>query len=334
MADMTRRNFALGAATLPFGANLSTSVRAQTNPSTSVRAEAAVIKFVVPVPPGGTLDPIARLVQAGFQEKLGVTVVVENKAGASGSIGAAQVARSAPDGNTWLFVYETQAINPFLMDLPFDSEKDLEPVQLIATAPAILATHPSRPWKDARELIAAAKAKPDSITYGSTGAGSIGHLAMTLLTERAGVRMIHTPYRGGGPAINDAIAGHVDTVVGSVALTIPQLRAKKLSGLVNFGATRAASAPDIPTAAEIGLTGVEAYAWWGVFAPRGTPQEVKDRFGKLVADILRDERNARMLSDGQYDLRLNGSAELKTFFSEQMKTWSQVIKSHGIKASG
>jgi tripartite-type tricarboxylate transporter receptor subunit TctC len=218
MTTVTRRNFVTSALTAPIAVPSLRSVRAQT----------ATMKLVVPVPPGGTLDPIARVVQAGLQQRLGVTVVVENKPGASGSIGTAQVAKSAPDGNTLLFVYETHAINPLLMSLPFDSEKDLEPVQLIATAPAILAKHSARPWKDLSELIAAAKEKPNSISYATTGSGSIGHLAMTVLTDRAGIQMIHTPYRGGGPAMNDVIAGHVDTVIGSVALRVHSLEREKL----------------------------------------------------------------------------------------------------------
>ena len=320
-STVTRRTFMAGALSAPLAGASFTSLRAQAGP----------IKLIVPVPPGGTLDPIARLVQQGLQEKLGVTVVVENRPGASGSVGTAEVVRSAPDGNTWLFVYETHAINPFLRNLPFNTETDLEPIQLIATAPAILAKHAARPWRDLGELIAAAKDKPDSISYATTGSGSIGHLAMTMLAERAGVRMVHVPYRGGGPAMNDAIGGHVDTIIGSVALTTPQIRAQKIVGLLNFGANRVAGAPDVPTAAENGFPGLEAYAWWGVFAPRGTPAEIKGRFARLIASILREDANARKLTEAQFDLRLNGPDELRDFVAGQMQTWGQVVKRHGIK---
>jgi tripartite-type tricarboxylate transporter receptor subunit TctC len=291
-----------------------------------------VIKLIVPVPPGGTVDPIARVAQLGLQQKLGATVVVENKPGASGSIGAAEVAKAEPDGNTWLFAYETQAINPALMRLSFDSEKDLEPVQLIGTSPAILAKHPSRPWKNIQELITAAKDKPNSISYASTGLGSIGHLAMTLLSDKAGIQLIHAPYRGGGPAINDAIAGHVDSVVGSVALTQPHIKAGRLVGLLNFGNKRLASMPDIPTAAESGFAGLEAYAWWGVFAPKGTPQPIVDRFAAALAETLREDKKARGMFDSwQVGLRLGGPQEFRTFFAKQMKQWGQVVAEHSIK---
>src|SRR5262249_21441001 len=150
--------------------------------------------------------------------RLGTIIVIENKPGASGSIGTAQVAKSPPDGSNWVFVFDTHAVNPFLQNLSFDTENDLEPVLLIGTAPNVVATHPQRPFKTFADVIAAAKAKPDSVTYGSIGSGSLGHLTMVLLSERAGVKMVHVPYRGGGPLMNDALAGHVDLAIGSAAL--------------------------------------------------------------------------------------------------------------------
>ena len=150
------------------------------------------------------------MVQPGLQQRLNTTIIIENKPGASGSLGAAQVAKSPPDGSNWLFVFDTHAVNPFLQSLPFDTEKELEPVLLIGTAPNVVATHPGRPFKTFADVIAAAKTKPDSVTYGSIGSGSLGHLTMVLLGQRAGVKMVHVPYRGGGPLMNDALAGHVD----------------------------------------------------------------------------------------------------------------------------
>ena len=149
------------------------------------------------------------------------------------------MAKSPPDGSNWLFVFDTHAVNPFLQNLPFDTEKDLEPVLLIGTAPNVLATHPGRPYKTFADVIAAAKAKPDSVTYGSIGSGSLGHLTMVLLAQRAGVKMVHVPYRGGGPLMNDALAGHVDLAIGSAALITPQVNGGKLRGLAQTGATRA-----------------------------------------------------------------------------------------------
>ena len=317
MPNLTRRAVVIGAVAAPLVA----------------RAQSPVIKIVVPFPPGGTVDPIARLAQPGLQQRLGASIVIENKSGASGSIGAAQLAKSPPDGNTWLFVFDTHAVNPALIpNLPFDTEKELDPVLLIGTAPYILAKHPSRPWRHLGDLIDAAKAKPDSISFATVGSGSVGHLAMAQLSKRAGVRLIHAPYRGGGPAMNDALAGHVDTIIGSAALATPQLKAEKLVGLVNTGAKRLPSLPDIATAAESGFPGFEAYAWWGVFAPAGTPKPVVERFAGALTEIFREERNARTLSEAQQiELRLGGPDELRTFFAEQMKLWGTIIREEGIK---
>src|SRR5471032_3444443 len=234
---LTRRTLVLGGIAAPLAAQV--PAQAQTWPS-------GIIKIIVPFPPGGTTDPIARMVQPGLQQRLGATLIIENKPGASGSVGTGLVVKSPPDGNTWLFVFDTHAVNPFLFDLPFDTAKDLDPVMLIGTAPNVLATHPSRPFKTFADVVAAAKVKPDTITYASIGSGSVGHLTMTLLSQRAGCKLVHVPYRGGGPAMNDAIAGHVDMIIGSAALVMPQVTAKSIVPLLQTGKTRMANLPEVP----------------------------------------------------------------------------------------
>ena len=273
---ITRRSMIAGAALAPFLAR-SRIARAQNWPS-------GIIKIVVPFPPGGTVDPIARLVQTGLQQRLGATIVIENKSGGSGSAGTASVAKSAPDGNTWLFVFDTHAVNPFLQNLPFDTVKDLDPVVLIGTAPNVLATHPSRPYKTLADVIEAAKAKPDTLTYASVGSGSVGHLTMVQLTKRAGIKMVHVPYRGGGPAMNDAIAGHVDFIIGSAALVMPQVSAATIRPILQTGKTRMPTLQAVPSAIESGFAGFESYAWWGVFAPAGTPKPINERFGNALLE--------------------------------------------------
>jgi tripartite-type tricarboxylate transporter receptor subunit TctC len=297
------------------------------------RAQSPTIKLVVPFPPGGIVDPIARLAQPGLQQRLGAGVVVENKSGASGSIGAALVAKSPPDGTTWLFVFDSHAVNPALIpNLPFDSEKDLEPVVLIGTAPYVLAQHPDRPYRTFADIVAAAKARPDSYSFGTVGSGSVGHLAMAQLAKQAGVRLTHVPYRGGGPALNDALAGHVDSVIGSAALVTNQIQAGKLRAVLNTGAKRLARLPDVPTAAESGFPGFEANAWWGVFAPAGTPRPMIERFAAALTEVLREERAARQLSESfQIDLRLGGPEDLRAFFAAQMRQWGAVVREEGIK---
>ncbi len=319
--QITRRSLMLGAMATPFAAP--SIARAQNLPN--------VIKIVVPFPPGGTVDPIARMVQPGLQQKLGTTIIIENKPGASGSLGAALVAKSPPDGSNWIFVFDTHAVNPFLQNLPFDTEKDLEPVLLIGTAPNVVATHPNKPFKNFADVLAAAKAKPDSVTYGSIGSGSLGHLTMVLLGERAGVKMVHVPYRGGGPLMNDTLAGHVDLAIGSAALVTPQVRGGKLRGVVQTGATRIPGLPDVQTVIEAGFPGFESYAWWGSFTTGRTPRAIVDRFSKAFAETLSEPTIKSRIEGMQITLRLGGPDEQRKFLAEQMKLWGPVVRKHGIK---
>jgi len=323
VTTISRRSLMLGAAAAPFAS----AAIAQT-------ASGTIMKIVVPFPPGGTVDPIARMVQPGLQQRLNATVIIENKPGASGSLGAAQVAKSPPDGSNWLFVFDTHAVNPFLQNLPFDTEKDLEPLLLIGTAPNVLATPPGKPYKSFADVLAAAKSKPDTITYGSIGNGSLGHLTMVLLGQRAGVKMVHVPYRGGGPLMNDALAGHVDLAIGSAALITPQVRGGKLRGLLQTSATRVAGLPDVPTAIESGFAGFESYAWWGSFLAAKTPRETVDRYSKALAETLSEPTIRQRIEGMQITMQLGGPDVQRKFLADQMKLWGPVVKEHNIKADG
>src|SRR5258705_11074051 len=237
------------------------------------------IRLAVPYPPAGSTDVIARLVQPELQRRLGATVIIENRPGASGSIGTASVAKSPPDGSSWLFVFDNHAANPFVLgNLPFDTEKDLDPVLFIGTAPYVLATNPSKPFKTLADVIAAARAKPQTVSYGSVGSGSVRHLAMVLLSKQAGVRLVHVPYRGGGPAMNHAIARHVDLLVGSTALAVPQIQAGTIRGVAQTGKARTAALGMAPTVSESGVPNFEAYACRGGFAPPARPPAMSTSF--------------------------------------------------------
>jgi tripartite-type tricarboxylate transporter receptor subunit TctC len=321
---ITRRSMIAGAALAPFLAR-SRGAQAQNWPS-------SIIKIVVPFPPGGTVDPIARLVQNGLQQRLGATIVIENKSGGSGSAGTASVAKSAPDGNTWLFVFDTHAVNPFLQNLSFDTVKDLDPVVLIGTAPNVLATHPSRPYQTLADVIQGAKAKPDTLTYASVGSGSVGHLTMVQLTKRAGIKMVHVPYRGGGPAMNDAIAGHVDFIIGSAALVMPQVSAATIRPILQTGKTRMPTLQAVPNAIESGFAGFESYAWWGVFAPAGTPKSINDRFGNALIETLREPGISKQISENlQVTMLLGGPEDERKFLKAQMDLWGPVVQENNIK---
>jgi tripartite-type tricarboxylate transporter receptor subunit TctC len=324
--SFTRRSLVLGAISAPMTLPLVDQAQADTWPS-------GIIKIIVPFPPGGTVDPIARTAQPGLQQKLGATIVVENRPGSSGSLGTGLVAKSQPDGNTWLFVFDSHAVNPFLLDLDFDTVKDLTPVMLIGTAPNVLATHPSRPYKSFADVVTAAKAKPDSITYATIGSGSVGHLTMMLLSERAGCKLVHVPYRGGGPAMNDALAGHVDLIIGSAALVMPQVTAKSIVPLLQTGKTRISALSAVPTAIESGFAGLESYAWWGVFAPAGTPKPIVERFAAALSDSLRDPNVSKLLTESlQVTLRLGSPQDEANFLSEQMALWGPVVKENNVKS--
>jgi len=331
---VTRRSLVLGAVAAPLASQAGSLNGSQAWAETSAQNwPSGIIRIIVPFPPGGSVDPIARMAQPGMQQKLNATIVIENRPGSSGSMGTGLVAKSAPDGNSWVFVFDTHAVNPFLFDLDFDTTKDLDPVMLIGTAPNVLATHPSRPFKSFADVVAAAKAKPDTITYASIGSGSVGHLTMTLLSQRAGCKLVHVPYRGGGPAMNDALAGHVDMIIGSAALVMPQVNAKTIVPLLQTGKTRMPTLTGVPTAIESGFPGFESYAWWGVFAPHGTPKPIVDRFAAALADALRDPTVSKMLTESlQVSLRLGDAQEEAAFLAEQMALWGPVVKDNNIKS--
>ena len=322
---LTRRTLVLAGIAAPLAAPF--VARAQSWPSGPIR-------IVVAYPPGGSTDAIMRLVQPGLQHRLGATIVIENRSGASGSVGTAAVVKSPPDGNTWLAVFDNHAANPFVLPgLPYDTEKDLDPVLLIGTAPYVITTAKAKPYQTLADVLAFAKENPGKVSYGSVGSGSVGHLAMALLSQRAGVKLTHVPYRGGGPAMNDAVAGHVDLLVGSTALSMPQVEAGAIRAIVQTGKERNQFIAQVPTVAESGFPGFEAYAWWGIFAPVGTPKPIIERFGNEMAATLREERISKQLVETQQvSLTLGGPDIERAFVGNQMQTWGKVVKDNNIKA--
>jgi tripartite-type tricarboxylate transporter receptor subunit TctC len=326
-SDMTRRALlqrasAVGVAlTLPLGVE-------------QAAAQAINTTLVVPFPPGGSTDALARLLQPGLQDRLGRTVIIENKAGAAGSLGAAQVAKAAPDGTTILVTFDSHAVIPAILDKPpVDVEKDLLSVFLVGTAPYVIAANPTRPWKTFADVVAAAKEKPGSVKYASVGVGTIGHLAMTLLAKKSGVEITHVPYRGGGPAINDVVGGHVDLVCGSAALISPQLAGGTLKPIMQMGRQRLPLFGETQTAIEAGFADFEALAWWGVFVPKGTPPAVVETIAASLKAILSEPTTGKRLSESQQmTLTLGGPAALDTFFAKQVEEWGKVVRENGIKA--
>jgi len=298
------------------------------------RAQSANLTLVVPFPPGGSTDALARLMQPNLQSKLGRTVIVENKGGAAGSIGAAQVAKSPGDGSSLLVTFDSHAVIPAIMEKPLlDVEKDLVPVFLVGTAPYVIAVSAGRPYKTFADIVAACKERPGAVKYASVGVGTIGHLAMTMLAKKAGVEITHVPYRGGGPAMNDVIGGHVDLICGSIALIAPQLGGGTIRPLLQLGRKRLELIKDTETAIEAGFPDFEALAWWGVFAPKDTPPALVESLAEAVKSSLADPNAVKLLQETQQmTLVLGGPAELKTFFATQVDVWGKVVRDNKIKA--
>jgi tripartite-type tricarboxylate transporter receptor subunit TctC len=292
------------------------------------------VRIVVPFAPGGSTDAVARLVSPGLQQRLGVPIVVENRSGAAGSIGTDVVAKAAPDGQTWLITFDSHAVMPSLLPrLPFDLTRDLDPVMLIGGAPYVVACKPDKPYRTLADVAAAAKARPDAVSFGSTGNGTIGHLTMILLQERAGLRMPHLSYRSGGLAVNDAVAGHVEMMIGSAALLMPQISAGTLRPIIQFGPERLPALRDVATAEGSGFAGLQAEAWWGVFAPHGTPAPVVARMNAALREALSEDRARRQMSETQQArLVLSDPAGLREFLARQIETWSRVVREHRVVA--
>jgi tripartite-type tricarboxylate transporter receptor subunit TctC len=297
-------------------------------------APGTTIKVIVPFPPGGSVDAIARLLQPGLQQRLGATMIIDNRTGASGSIGTDMVAKAKPDGTTWLFIFDNLVLNPFVLPkLPFDTEKDLAPAYLLGKAPYIVCTNPQKPYKTLADVIRLAKDQPGKISFGTPGSGSLGHLAMMLLAKEAGIQIVHIPYRGAAPALNDAIAGQIDLFVGSVAIATPQIEGGKVHPIVQLGEKRANAMSNVPTARESGFPNVVADAWWGFFAPAGTPEAIIQRFNAAVAEVLREATIAKQVTESQQVTLVNGGPEeLRKFVQDQMALWGPVAKENHIVA--
>jgi len=292
------------------------------------------VKFVVPYPPGGSTDPMARLIAAKLTDSLGQPFVVENRSGASGTIGTAFVAKSPADGYTFIFVFDYHAVNPFLIpNLPFDTVKDLAPVMLVGTAPMAIATAAGKPYKTFNDVVAEAKAKPGSVSIGSVGSGSLGHLTMVLVQQASGIKLIHVPYKGGGPMTADAVGGQIDLAIGSVAVITPHVTGGKLRAIAVTGDTRSRALPDVPALAEQGLPGFSALAWWGIFAPAGVPKPIMDKFhAELVkAFNLPDVRKLLNETLG-IDLAVSTPEELAKWLETQMQRWGKVVRENNIRA--
>jgi tripartite-type tricarboxylate transporter receptor subunit TctC len=289
------------------------------------------ITLVVTYPPGGGADAMARLIAPKMGEALGQAVIIENKPGASGQIGALAVAKAAPDGYTLMLDASSFSANPALYPkLPYDSVKAFKPVGVVALFPNVVLVNANFPAKNIGELTAAAHKSKDAVSYASSGNGSAQHLAGALFESAAKVDMVHVPYKGGGPALNDVIGGQVPLFFGNLASTLQHVQSGKLKALAITSAKRSPILPDVPTLTEAGLKGAEIYEWNAVFAPASTPEPVIAKLATAFQQALASpEVKARIAQLGG-DIQKSSPDEAKKFIDQQINQWSRVIKERGI----
>jgi tripartite-type tricarboxylate transporter receptor subunit TctC len=294
-----------------------------------------IVRIIAPFAPGGGTDFIARVAAAKLTEALGQQVIVENRPGAGGSLGAELGAKAAPDGYTLTVIAGSYAVNPSLYKLAFDPVLDVTPIIQLSQGPFLIATHPALPIKNIKDLVALAKSKPDGLIYASSGTGSIVHLATALFADMAGIKMIHVPYKGTGPAITDTIAGQTQLLWGSVAATLPQVRNGRLKGIAVTTAKRIEALPDTPTVMESGVPSLKGYdviLWHGVIGPKNMPRPIVDRLNAELNKILQNkDMQDRLQGDGVS--AAGGTPEqFGNTLKRDIETWRKVVQKAGVKA--
>lgn len=291
------------------------------------------LRLIIPFPPGGSNDIVGRMIAAQLGERLGQPVVVDNRGGAGGVLGTELAAKALPDGYTLLLISVAHAFGPALRkSLPYDPEKAFVPVAMLGTGPVALAVHPALPVNSSRELIALAKAKPGALNYASAGVGSLQHLAGALFMSQAGIDVVHVPYKGGGPAMADVMAGQAQIVLPSMIQVIPLAKSGKLKVLGTSGASRSAALPGVPTISESGLPGYEAHNWWGIVAPAGASQAVIERLHSAISEILVSGETRRRFETEGAEVVSMSPAEFGRFISEELVKWAKVARAAGLKA--
>jgi len=317
---MTRR-IVLGFLAALFGV----AVHAQTYPTKPIR-------LVIPFPPGGSNDVVGRMIAFQLADRIGKSVVVDNQGGAGGIIGTEAVARAAPDGYTLLLISVAHAFGSSMYKLPYDPIGAFAPVSILGSGPVALCVNPKLPVNSLADLIALARAKPGELNYATAGIGSFQHLASALFKLQSGLDIVHIPFKGGGPAMADVVAGNTQIVIGSLIQMLPQINSGRLKILGVGSARRVPALPKVPTISEAGVPGYEATNWWGIVAPAGTPRAVIDRLhGELSAVLATSETRKRFETEGGEAIQMS-SDDFGKFIAAETAKWAKVVKEAGIKA--
>jgi tripartite-type tricarboxylate transporter receptor subunit TctC len=304
-----------------------------TGPAIAADYPAKPVRVVVPFPPGGTTDVLARIVAAGLSERMGQQFIIDNRPGASGAIGTTMVAKAPPDGYTLVFAtINTHGINASLFpNLPYDPIKDFAPVTIVANTPNVLMVHPSVSAKNLTELIALAKAEPGRLNFGSTSLGGSPHMSGELFKMMAQVDIVHVPYKGGGPMLTDLIGGHIQMAFDNLPSSMGHIRAGDVRAIAVTTAERLPSAPDIPTMRESGLPDYEVAAWFGLLAPAGTPPEIVERLHKNISEILQSPEGGKRLADLGAEPVGNTPEEFAGVITYEVARWRKVVQATGVK---
>ena len=307
---------------------VSAPAQAQTYPDQPIR-------IVAPFPAGGLVDVLARAVGDEMSKSMGQPVIVENRPGAGGNIGAEVVSKAAPDGYTLLMTSPgIQSINQFLYKtMPFDPEKAFTPISLVADMPMLVLVHPKTGIKTLKDLVAAAKASPNKLNFGSAGVGTTGHLGQALLVHVGDMKVTHVPYKGAAPAVNDLLAGHIDGVVDNPPIVIPHIKSEKLTPLAVAAKERLSVLPDVPTSVEAGLPDWQASSWFGLMAPAGTPPDVVKRLNAEVVKALKQPSMQRFITQSGIKLVGNSPEDFGKLIVDERKKWGDIIKAAKIQAN-
>ena len=292
------------------------------------------IRFLLGFPPGGASDAALRIIQPRVQQALGQPMIIDNRPGAAGNLSAEAVARSAPDGHTLVSAnIGTMSVNPALFrNLPFDPVADFAPITLLHNVVNVLVVPADRPWRNLAEFLTAARARPDAVTCGSSGVGSLGHLAMIRFEQQGGIRVTHVPYRGGGPLMTGLISGETDFAFATMGTVLPQLEANKLRAFAVATATRAQHLPDLPTLIEQGFPDFDAQNWDGILAPRATPQPILDRLGSVLRTILTDPTIQQEFLRRGFEARPCTAEEFARQIASDAARWQPIVRAAGVSA--
>ncbi|MEO3472764.1 tripartite tricarboxylate transporter substrate-binding protein [Roseomonas sp. CAU 1739] len=290
------------------------------------------VRIIVPFPPGGSVDTIARLFQAKLSEGLGKPVVIENRGGASGSIGGIEMSRAQPDGYTWMLAYDNEATNQTVMRLPYRAMEAFAPVSLVATGPLALVTHKDTPYRTFQDVVDAAKRAPDSIGYATSGAGGLAHVSTTLLTSQAGIQLTHVPYRGGGPAVQDVVAGNVPLFMSNVVIISQHIRNGILRplGVTTPGETR--HVPGVRSFAQQGYGDFEAPTWWAFLGRAGTPEPILAKMQAALARAVTDPDVKAKIEEQGCDVQASSREVCGRFLAAEIEKWGRVIRANHITA--